>query len=678
MKRIAAFLILAAAAMAQPSISVGVNAPSGATCGSTTVGNIYVRSGDTANAPIGVFRCTQTGSVFYSWQSIDHFTGDTLPTKCAVGDIAYKTNATAGQNLYGCTSADTWTAQGGGTSLAFSSITAGTNTNALVVGTGGTLGTSGTGTIAGWADSGTTISAATGRSVTIPLTSTPTTPASGFLTCWYPNISPGEIACKDSSGNVTQTVNAGGISGDVQVNNGGIFGAAPINCSGGNCSMPTGTFAIGNTVLDGTVTGTIGTAAVKNIGTSGATVPLLSTANTWTLGQTFDNITLSNTTSALGIGIVPQADHMVFVQNGAGSVYNTGTLAGVAAHLLNTPTSVSDALLFGGSFNSTWAGTQNSPSGISYGVHGQAQSNVTTPGVIGVIVAGDFLAFQNSSGTITGNYGVRSSALNQSTGVVTSNYSGYFGTGNFSSSAITSNYGVYIPNPAGSGAITTNYGLYIETQTKGGTNYGIYSNGASNYLGGSLQEAAVSAASTPALYLTGAIFTGGSGTTTFPHVLIQPSTATASTTWSTSGTPFGINAHTGIGNLVDFQVDGSSKFSIAASGTVTGGSYVSSNSFQSASAGGLIFGARSIIDSLADGNIRLTNNGHTDFLRLSLGPDTTSFPALCHSGTTLQVMLGGACTTDAPMTASNVTISGSSITIGGHVCTAGTGTFVCT
>lgn len=40
--------------------------------------------------------------------------GDTLPTNCTVGALFFKTNATAGVNVYGCTAANTWTLQGDG------------------------------------------------------------------------------------------------------------------------------------------------------------------------------------------------------------------------------------------------------------------------------------------------------------------------------------------------------------------------------------------------------------------------------------------------------------------------------------------------------------------------------------------------------------------------------------
>lgn len=39
--------------------------------------------------------------------------GTSLPASCAVGDLYFKSDAAAGQNLYGCSAADTWTLEGG-------------------------------------------------------------------------------------------------------------------------------------------------------------------------------------------------------------------------------------------------------------------------------------------------------------------------------------------------------------------------------------------------------------------------------------------------------------------------------------------------------------------------------------------------------------------------------------
>jgi hypothetical protein len=52
---------------------------------------------------------------------------------------------------------------------------------------------------------------------------------------------------------------------------------------------------------------------------------------------------------------------------------------------------------------------------------------------------------------------------------------------------VTSYAGIHIPDVVGSGPITTQYGLKIESQTKGGTNWGVHVSGtAPNYLAGNL------------------------------------------------------------------------------------------------------------------------------------------------------------------------------------------------
>lgn len=70
------------------------------------------------------------------------------------------------------------------------------------------------------------------------------------------------------------------------------------------------------------------------------------------------------------------------------------------------------------------------------------------------------------------------------------------------------------------------------------------------------------AASAPPLSLTGTIFTGGSATTTKPHLLIEPA-GTTSTGWNTAGTLFGGNAPTGFtGAHFDAQINGVTCFRI--------------------------------------------------------------------------------------------------------------------
>jgi hypothetical protein len=88
-------------------------------------------------------------------------------------------------------------------------------------------------------------------------------------------------------------------------------------------------------------------------------------------------------------------------------------------------------------------------------------------------------------------------------------------------------------------------------------------------LTGQLIQSTNGAASTPPMLLNGTIFTGGTGTTTMPHWLIQPTGATAATGWSTSGTAFGINLDAASGNFTDFRVDGAIKVSVANNGSIT-------------------------------------------------------------------------------------------------------------
>src|SRR4051794_26206225 len=56
-------------------------------------------------------------------------TGTALPAQCNMGEMFFKTDAPAGQNVYGCTAANTWLAQagssgGGGGSLLYGAATA--------------------------------------------------------------------------------------------------------------------------------------------------------------------------------------------------------------------------------------------------------------------------------------------------------------------------------------------------------------------------------------------------------------------------------------------------------------------------------------------------------------------------------------------------------------------------
>jgi hypothetical protein len=103
--------------------------------------------------------------------------------------------------------------------------------------------------------------------------------------------------------------------------------------------------------------------------------------------------------------------------------------------------------------------------------------------------------------------------------------------------------------------------------------------GANTFTGQQIYSGAA-AASAPNLLQTGAPYTGGTGTTTWPLWLEQP-TGTISTTWSTNGTMFGVNTPSGfVGNLFDFQSAGTSRASLTAGGTLTATNVNAANSLQ--------------------------------------------------------------------------------------------------
>jgi hypothetical protein len=89
-------------------------------------------------------------------------------------------------------------------------------------------------------------------------------------------------------------------------------------------------------------------------------------------------------------------------------------------------------------------------------------------------------------------------------------------------------------------------------------------------LGGRVISGLNGAASAPPGAFVGTWFTGGTSTTTKPQVVIEP-TGTTSTSWSTSGTGFGVNAASGFasaGRLLDLQVNGTTRFHVSGAGWI--------------------------------------------------------------------------------------------------------------
>jgi len=132
-----------------------------------------------------------------------------------------------------------------------------------------------------------------------------------------------------------------------------------------------------------------------------------------------------------------------------------------------------------------------------------------------------------------------------------------------------------------------------------------------------------SAASAPAVRLTGAVFnTGGTSMTTTPHLLIEPAGTSAVTTWSTAGTQLGINAASGYtGNFLDFHTNGgSSVFSVTSAGGVNASASIVSNiSIRAGINSRLEINGRGGLGASADGVFQLGGNANTANGSLSCG-----------------------------------------------------------
>jgi hypothetical protein len=148
-------------------------------------------------------------------------------------------------------------------------------------------------------------------------------------------------------------------------------------------------------------------------------------------------------------------------------------------------------------------------------------------------------------------------------------------------------------------------------------------------------------ASNSSIRINGGIVTGGTGTSTLPYLYHSPSGATAATSWSTSGTYYGINAASGFaGNFLDFHVNGGgSIFNVASNGHLTcgqitcgiisgGSSITATTSVMAGSTSNIRWSSRSIMNSGASGRINFTNSAGTDFTRLTLGPEGSAYPEL--------------------------------------------------
>lgn len=142
------------------------------------------------------------------------------------------------------------------------------------------------------------------------------------------------------------------------------------------------------------------------------------------------------------------------------------------------------------------------------------------------------------------------------------------------------------------------------------------------------------AASTPSVLFSGTIFTGGTGTTTYPKLFIQPTAATLATTWSTNGTHLGMNVGSGFsGNFIDLHINGgASLFSINSTGGIT-----SAGIAQLSGAG-----AASAASVLMDGTVFTGGSGTSTFPKLFLQPASGATAATTWSTSGTQIGINAA------------------------------------
>lgn len=297
-----------------------------------------------------------------------------------------------------------------------------------------------------------------------------------------------------------------------------------------------------------------------------------------------------------------------FDSSGNFSLTSPGTISLTASNAITLTAAVNTNINLTtsgtGSIVGNGAGLTSVP--ISTGISGLG-TGVGTALAVNVASAGALVTFNGalgtpSSGTLTNATGLPITGITSTTSAqLRTLLSDENGTGAALFSGATSPVFVtpdlgtpsalVVTNASGTASININGTVGATTPTTGAfttiSGTGAYTNSKSG------------AASVSAGLYSGVPF-AGTGTTSFPLLYVNDANATASTTMSTAGTSLGVNAHTGIGNLAEFMLDGVSKFKIDNAGTITVGSGI------------IAIGATDMkLRPGSSGNIRYENSGGT-------------------------------------------------------------------
>lgn len=258
------------------------------------------------------------------------------------------------------------------------------------------------------------------------------------------------------------------------------------------------------------------------------------------------NVQAYNANLTTYAGIAPSANVQTLLGAANYAAFKTSlSLNNVENTALSTWTGATSITTLGtiatGTWNATVIGTAKGGTGLTaIGTAGQVlRVNAGATGLEFATISGGSTNFDDSTFTIFDN--------GDNTKIV-----------NFQVSGVTTGTTrtLTIPNASGTIALTSDLGSYLTTATAAST----YLPLAGGTVTGAITMSGNGALSAPIYVFTGTTITGGTGTTTKPYVLIEP-TGTTTTGWNTSGTYFGINVPSGFttGYVFDFQLNGSTR-----------------------------------------------------------------------------------------------------------------------
>lgn len=396
--------------------------------------------------------------------------------------------------------------------------------------------------------------------------------------------------------------------------------------------------------------GSLGTAAFDNVGTADATIPLLNGANTWSAQQVH-----SAANPQIVLGVASSIVGGIQFKNAT----NANTLsiqAGIMASSLTFTLPTADstgvqALRSDGAGNLSFGAIPITGLGTlgAYSVLGNNTSGPLTPVATQVLILGT-PSFAPGVGSnfaqITGNVNSYGEVIIQNTSANSSASTDFIVTAdNGTDSTVYGDFG--INSSLGGGAPFTNINaVYLYSATTSLEIGCVNSSGVVNISTGATPTRAIGidqsqnvtisgptthtaqvAASAAPWNLVNSTWTvsGGTGTTTYPQMLINGG-ASMPTTLSTAGTGILINAPSGFGgNPFDYRVNGGvSLCSINSSGTIIPAA-VQSGGFVTVGAGSqLNWSGRTQIRSNADGTLLFTNNASTGFVSFGYAGPTAA------------------------------------------------------